>query len=186
MKWIIAIVLSTIMFSVAATAQEMAIVRDGVRIQGRKIDDTTWLFNVGGQEFLLMQKSWVEALSKKVELLENDLTRSEKVIAAKDTLLKRFETYEQKADAHIEVQKELINTADSLYTGYKSLYHDLKKIAGLSTFALTAGVGLIDPPGASWRPVGSLGVGINNWMAQFQFGKEYRGLVVGVRWPVGF
>ncbi|HEX9652138.1 MAG TPA: hypothetical protein VGA99_00375, partial [bacterium] len=92
--------------------------------------------------------------------------------------------YQQRADDHIKVQQQLISTADSLYTGYKSLYHDLKKITGLNTLSLIAGVGLIDPPGASWRPVGSFGVGINNYLTQFQFGKDYKGLVVGVRWPV--
>lgn len=154
------------------------------RITGRQLDAQTWEFEINGQPFLLMKKEVVAALSKKIELLENDKTLYEKVIAAKDTLLNRFENYQQRADHHIAVQQKLIVTADSLYTGYKSLYNDLKKITGLNTLSLVAGVGLIDPPGASWRPVGSLGVGINNYVAQFQFGKEYKGLVVGVRWPV--
>lgn len=154
------------------------------RITGRQIDAETWEFQINGESFLLLKKDVVAALSKKIDLLENDKTFYEKVIAAKDTLLDNFETYQQKADKHIEVQQKLISTADSLYAGYKSLYNDLKKITGLNTLSLVAGVGLIDPPGASWRPVGSLGVGINNYVAQFQFGKEYKGLVVGVRWPV--
>ncbi len=154
------------------------------QIAGRQLDAETWEFTINGEPFLLLKKNVVADLAKKIELLENDKTLYEKVIAAKDTLLNRFENYQQKADDNIQAQQKLIATADSLYSGYKSLYTDLKKITGLNTFSLTAGVGLIDPPGASWRPVGSLGVGINNYLAQFQFGKEYKGLVVGVRWPL--
>ncbi len=154
------------------------------RIAGRQLDGGNWEFLIDGAPYLLMKKEVIADLAKEIELLKNDKELCEKVIAAKDTLLKRFENYQQKADKHIEVQQKLISTADSLYTGYKSLYHDLKKITGVNTLSLVAGVGLIDPPGASWRPVGSLGVGINNYVAQFQFGKEYKGLVFGVRWPV--
>jgi hypothetical protein len=186
MKSIYLLILLVSMFlPLAALAQPTATLMIGnQQITGRQLDAETWEFIINGEPFLLLKKNVVADLAKKIELLENDKTLSEKIIAAKDTLIRNFENYQQQADRHIEIQQKLIATADSLYSGYKSLYSDLKKITGLNTFSLTAGVGLIDPPGASWRPVGSLGVGINNYLAQFQFGKEYKGLVVGVRWPV--
>lgn len=171
---------------VPAVAQELTLVRGDKTIPGRQIDAESWEFQLDGESYLLVKRAWVQEMARMIEILQSDTARYREILAAKDTLLQKFETFQQKADEHIEVQQRIIKTADTLYTGYKDLYHDLKRLYGLSNFALMAGVGVIDPPGGSWRPVGSIGLGINNWVTQFQIGDDYKGLVVGLRWPFGF
>lgn len=172
---------------VELSAQDLIIKRGDQNIAGRKIDDDNWLFSIEGESFLLMKKVQLDTLVKKYKLLENDLDRTKKVIAAKDTLLEAFSSYEIRAESHIATQKQLINTADSLYVGYKGLYNDLKKMLGLtSTFSVVGGFGVIDPPNAGWRPVVSAGFGVGNWIGQFQLGKDYKGLFFGAQLPLGF
>ncbi len=169
------------------SAQDLTLKRGDQNLSGRKIDENTWLFSIDGVPFLLMKKAELDTLVRKYKLLKNDLDRTNKVIAAKDTLLESFLTYESRADEHIATQKQLINTADSLYVGYKGMYNDLKKMLGLaSTFSIVGGVGLLDPPNAGWRPVVSAGLGVGNWIGQFQYGKDYKGLLFSARLPLGF
>ncbi|MFQ5753713.1 MAG: hypothetical protein ACE5HI_17120 [bacterium] len=173
-------------FCIQTQAQELILMHDQERIQARKLDKSSWSFNIDGEEFLLMKKEDIASLTKQIKLLENDVERFKKVIDAKESLLNAFETYELKADEHIKTQTALIDTAESLYSGYKLLYNDVKKLIGVSTFSFAAGVGWTIPPEAHSRPVGSLGVGYQNWIALYQFGKKYHGISVLYRLPVGF
>jgi hypothetical protein len=180
------ILLIVVMGSIATQtqAQELVLMRGDEIIQGSQIDEDSWSFRIQGEEYLLAKKSLIAELSKKIELLQADTTHLQKIIAAKDTLLKSFDTYEKSAEEHIQTQKELITTADSLYTGYKDLYHDLKRIVGLSTFSLTPGIGILNLTNDDWKLIGSLGIGYHDWLGQFQFGKDYKGIVVGFRWTL--
>ncbi len=167
-----------------AEAQELVLLRGNERLPLTRVDTTSWSVELDGELYLLLPKEVVQTLTKKIRLLQNDVERYTRILAAKDSLLAAFGDFQSKAEKHIETQEELISTADSLYTGYKSLYKDLKRLAGLSTIWLSAGVGLVDPPGGSWRPVGSLGLGFNNWTASFEFGKSYRGISMRGRLPL--
>lgn len=184
MRIIILFLFVMITISLQSQAQELVLLRENQRFEATQVDEDSWKFLIESEEFSLVKSSLIIELNKKIEILQADTTRLHKIIRAKEDLLESFENYEEKADAHIRVQEELITTADSLYTGYKDLYTDLKRITGLTTFALTGGVGLIDPPGDTWRPIGSLGARINTWSGQLQFGKEYWGVLVGVQWSL--
>ncbi|RME01784.1 MAG: hypothetical protein D6814_00850 [Calditrichaeota bacterium] len=164
----------------------MVLKRGGESIPVVQVDEKIWLVKLDGEDFFLIQRSVVDSLTKKIAIKSAIIEHHEKVIATQDMLLKQYEAFEKAAREHIETQKALITTADSLFRGYKSLYKDAKKLLGLSNYAILFNVGLVDPPGGSWRPVGAVGVGINRWQAQYQFGSDFRGVLVGVRWSFGF
>lgn len=168
------------------TAQSMKLIRGNEAFPISKIEENIWLVQIDGEDYLILPRSKVDSLTKKVLTQKAIIERHEKVLAAQDSLLKKYESFNLAAKEHIATQEKLIQKADSLYVGYKSLYNDLKKAIGLFRFGLTAGIGLVNPPEISWRPVGSLGITIDNWHAQYQFGKNYSGLIVGIRWPFGF
>jgi len=155
---------------------------NGQTISGSQIDADSWSFVIGGEKFMLLKRDLVVGMSEHIEILEADSLRLEKIIAAKDHLLAGFEAYEKSADEHIEVQKELVATSDSLYAGYKNLYHDLKQIMGVSTFALNPGLGLIYD--GRWKFTLALGVDYRSWTGQFQFGDHCGGLILGIRLPI--
>lgn len=169
-----------------AHAQDLVVKRGNESMTAAKVDEKIWLVRLDGEDYFILQRSTVDTLTKRIALKDAVIERHEKVLAAKDTLLVKYAAFEQKANAHIDTQKKLITTADSLYRGYKSLYTDFKRFAGLSNYALAVGIGLADLPGNAWKPMFSLGGGYRNWQAQYQFGKDYRGIVVGYRLPFGF
>jgi len=164
----------------AAPAQDLVVRRGNENLPAVKVDEKIWLLRLDGEEYFILQRSTIDTLTKRIAIKDAVIARHEKVLAAQDTLLRKYTVFEKAANEHIDTQKKLITTADSLYTGYKSLYEDLKRLIGLSSFAVTAGVGLADPPGGGWRPIGTLGVGLQNWWAQYQFGKDHRGIMVGL------
>jgi hypothetical protein len=167
----------------ASTAQDLVVQRGANTFRAVKVDEKVWLLQLDGEEYFIIQRSTIDTLTKRIAIKDAVIARHEKVIAAQDTLLRVYAGFEQAANVHIENQKQLITVADSLYTGYKSLYSDLKDLIGLTNLALTASVGLADTPDSNWRPIGSIGLGYNRWLAQYQFGKDFKGLLVGFHWP---
>ncbi len=163
----------------ASYGQDLVVRRGNETLAATKVDDKIWLLRMDGEEYFILQRGTVDTLTKRIAIKEAVIQRHEKVLAAQDTLLRKYGVFESAANEHIAVQKELITKADSLYTGYKSLYNDLKKVIGLTSFAVTGSFGLVDPPGGGVRPVGAIGVSFQHWLAQYQFGKEFRGVMVG-------
>lgn len=174
-----------ICIGITAHAQDLIVKRGNENLQAAKVDDKIWLLRMDGEQYFILQRSTVDSLTKKIAMQKAIITRHEKVLAVHDTLLNKYTFFEQAADKHISTQNKLITTADSLYNGYKSLYSDLKRAVGLSTYSLIPGVGLIHTPANKWRPIGAIGVGYYNWLAQYQFGKDYYGILIGFRWSFG-
>lgn len=171
--------------AISAFGQDLVVKHGTENLPAIKVDDKIWLLRMDGEEYLILQRGTVDSLTKKIAVQKAIIARHEKVLAINDTLLNKYTNFEQAADTHISNQKKLIVTADSLFKGYKSLYSDLKRALGLSTYSLVPGVGLVHTPENKWRPVGSIGVGYYNWLAQYQFGKDYYGVLVGFRWSFG-
>lgn len=167
-------------------AQDLIIKRNTQSIPAVKVDEKIWHATIDGEEFFLLPRATVDSLTKKIFKQKAIIEHHETVMAVTDSLIKKYENFEQRANTHIQDQKLLISVADSLYIGYKELYKDLKQVVGISTYSLIGGVGLVNPPGRNWQPVGSLGVGYYNWQAQYQFGNDYHGIIVGFRWNLGF
>ena len=160
-------------------SQDLTVRRGAETLTATKVDDKIWLLRMDGEEYFILQRSTVDTLTKRIAIKDAVIERHEKVLAAQDTLLGKYATFENAANQHIAVQKALIDTAETLYTGYKSLYNDLKKVIGLTSFAVTGSFGLVDPPGGSVRPVAAIGVSFQHWLAQYQFGKDFKGVMVG-------
>ncbi|MFQ5602816.1 MAG: hypothetical protein ACE5HS_06065 [bacterium] len=169
-----------------AAAQELIIQRGDQSFPVEKRTANLWYVQMDGKDYYLMERRIADRRSKIIDSLKAVIERHEKVLAINDTLLAKYSTFEKNANEHIAAQKELLSTADSLYLGYKAIYNDLKKAIGWTTFSLTGGVGWADPPESRSRPMVSLGVGFQNWIALYQVGKNYNGLSVLYRLPLGF
>jgi hypothetical protein len=166
--------------------QDLTIKKGTQNVPAIKVDDKIWHAKIDGEDFLLLPRATVDSLTKKILKQKVIIEHHESVMAANDSLIKKYENFEQRADMHIQDQKLLIKTADSLYVGYKGLYKDLKRVVGLSTFAIIGGTGLVNLPGRSWQPVASIGLGYHRWQAQYQLGSDYHEIIVGFRWNLGF
>jgi hypothetical protein len=180
------ILLLIIFLSWQIYGQDLIIKKNSQNIPAVKVDEKIWHAKIDGEEFLLIPRATVDSLTKKILKQKAIIEHHESVMAANDSLIKKYENFEQRADTHIQDQKLLIKTADSLYVGYKGLYKDLKRVVGFSTFAIIGGTGLVNLPGRSWQPVASVGLGYHRWQAQYQLGSDYHEIIVGFRWNLGF
>lgn len=171
---------------VAVHAQDLEVKRASENLRTDQVGEKIWLVRMDGENYYLLQKSVVDSLTEKINIKNAIIERHEKVLAIKDTLLAKYAVFEKAANTHIDTLKKLTVVSENLFKGYKSLYADLKRFAGLSTYALTVGIGLADLPGENWKPMFSVGGDYRNWMAQYQFTKDYRGILVGFRWPFIF
>jgi hypothetical protein len=166
-------------------AQQLTLTGNNMIVTGNQVDKNSWYFDMNDSVMILMNMKDFNKLIAEIEYLRADTAKTRRIIDVNNDLISKYENYEAKADSHIVVQEKLIDTADSLYKGYKDLYSDLKKIYGISTFSLIPGVGLLDLPSEDRRTfVGSIGVEYNKWQGQFQLGKNYKAIVVGLRIPV--
>ncbi|HKJ67447.1 MAG TPA: hypothetical protein VKA68_05785 [bacterium] len=178
-------VLVILAMAVHVKAQQLTVRYQGQTVPVRQVSEDSWEITLDGTPYILLLKSDLADLAKKAELQQAEIERHEKVIEALNNTIEKYETYRKAADQHIQTQKALINTADSLYKGYQSLYQDLKRFAGLSPLAVIGGAGVINPPNSGIGVVGSLGVRYQNWIGQYQFGKGYQGFMVGVQYSFG-
>ena len=170
----------------ATAGQPLEIRRSGETLPTENKGDGLWHVQIDGEDYFLLKKSMVDTLTKRIAQKDAIIARHEAVLAAQDTLLAHYATFEEAANTHIDTLEALVVVADTLYRGYKGLYTDLKKLIGFSTFALHGGVGVANLPDDDVRLVGTLGLGYREWWAQAQIGRGYQGFTVGIRWPFGF
>ncbi len=181
------LVLFVVLFGCSAMfGQEVTVHVDAEPILTREIEPGVWFVKLGDEDYLLLRRSAVDALTRRIDSLRAVVEHNQKIIAAQDTLLSSYRIYEERADSHIVVQQALYAVADSLYRGYRDLYADLKRFTGRSTYSLTAGAGLVYLRGNTWKPVAMVGFGFGNWVGQYQIGSGYHGVVAGFRLPFGF
>ena len=169
-----------------ALAQTVVVNVDQRRFPARELEPGIWYVQLDGEEYLLIPRATVDSLTMKIDLLNAKIARDSEVLVVLDSLLRRYQTFQAMADQHIQLQRQLLQAADSLYRGYKGLYRDAKKLIGWSPFSMNLGVGVARFPGDHWRPIGSLGVGYRNWQAHLQIGNDYRALIIGMQWSPGF
>lgn len=168
----------------ATYAQDVIIKYDGQNLQVVKERDKIWKVIIDGEEYLLLPQEIIAGLSKKIEDQKAVIEHRDTLLAIQKRLIQGYERFENAANEHISNQEKIIEKADELYTGYKSLYSDLKKISGLSKYSILAGVGLAQVTENEWKPIVSFGFGYRNWYAQYQLRKNYGCLVVGFRLPL--
>ena len=168
-------------------AQDVSIKWNGQTFPARNVGNGIYAVHVDGKELLILPKITVDSLLQKIELLTVENERHRKVLGAQDSLLNAYSTFEQRAKQHIAVQKTLIATVDSLYIGYQQLYQRARKLIGYGKYALWGQL-IVAQWGspAETHPLGSLGIGFENWMIGYQFGAQFQGIAIGIRWPVGW
>ncbi len=168
-------------------AQDITLVKQGQVYPVRDAGNGIYAVMFEGQPFLIIAQSTVDSLLKKIEQLTAENNRHRRVLAAQDSLLKAYQNFELHARQQVQLQKQLIATADSLYMGYQQLYQRARQLVGYGKYALWGQVTIAhwgEPPAT--RPLGSLGIGFENWIVGYQFGQQFQGITIGIRWPVGW
>ncbi|MDX1619009.1 MAG: hypothetical protein R3224_09505 [Balneolaceae bacterium] len=170
--------LCLMLFFGAASFAQTRITIEGKTINGREARENIWVFEDSEDSLITIRRQMYRDLTQKIRELQLEGERLEKIIQAKDELIEAFENYEGAADAHIRTQAELIETADSLYLGYKDLYRDLKSIYGINTVSLLLGTGAFNFDRTEWNAVGSVGVAYKRYEGTVDFGltRSYFGL----------
>ena len=125
-------------------------------------------------------------LLKKIEQQQAVEAYYQQIQRHTERLLQKYQRFSEAAQRHVALQQQLVDTTTALYEGYQSMYHDLKRIMGMSNLAVIMTLGVVDASGAGWQPVGGIGVALRTWQASYRFGRRYRGVEVGLRWPLGF
>jgi len=165
---------------------QTSITIDGRTISGSEADEDIWLFQDEQDTLITLKFEEYQALNRRIEELLLTEERLEKIIEAKDELIDAFENYETRADEHIRTQSDLIETADSLYTGYKDLYEDLKSIYGIQTFSLVVGTGAYNFDQSDWHALFSVGAAYKRYEGTVDIGldRSYFGLNLRYSIPV--
>ncbi len=166
--------------------QELRVFYDDEELHVNRMNDKRWEIIIGEDTLLVLEKSDFSGLIEQYRLLEVEIELRDSIIASHERRLEAFEQYQEHADEHINVQREIVAAADSLFHGYRSLYNDLKQLVAAPRLGLTGGVGLVNLEKDIWRPVGMLGIQYQRWNIQYQVGRRYHGMLLGFQLPVLF
>ncbi len=180
-RYILGLIL-LIQLSGFASGQELTVQYNDELAPVRQLDSASWEVTLDGEPYIVLRKSDLTELARRAELQEAELERYKTVTASLDSSLEAYKQYREAADQHIETQQRLIQTADSLYLGYQSLYEDLKRFSGLTSWSIMAGLGVLNPPQSNILMSGMVGVRYQSWLGQFHFGKKTQGVLVGFQY----
>jgi len=174
-------------------AQDLTVSRDGQAQTVRSMGENRWSVMIDGQEFLLVEKAFVNELVTQGRLLDAEsrekdveIERLRRIVEEKDRYIARLERETEAAATHIADMRALSDTQKNLIGEYRDQVRDLKKLANIHRFAFEFSAGLADLPNDDYSPMGSVGVEIDRWTAKFQLGDNFTGFLVGLRLPFGF
>jgi len=171
------------LFLPQASAQQLFVQRGSDKFPVRELPDGGRSVVIDGHTYFLVAKEDLTALSAESEALRAKVVRNDTLSAKHDTLLARYSRYESAAETLVTRQDSQIRQAERIQEAYENLYQDLKRLAGLSPWSLIGGVGVLSS-NSDTKLMGSVGVGYQHWLAQYQFAKEYNGVLVGFRLPL--
>ncbi len=163
-----------------ATAQQMYFQRGPDKFPVRDLPDGAKSVVIDGRTYFLVAKEDLAALSSESEALRALVAKNDSLFAKHDALLARYANYEAAAETLTTRQETQMRQAERVHQAYEDLYLDMKRLAGLSPWSLLGGVGVCSS-GADTRLMGSVGVGYQQWLAQYQFARDYSGVIVGFR-----
>lgn len=171
--------LAGLMGALSLYAQDVTLRLAAKTIHGSQVNEQSWYFQDQEDTIIAVSYQVYAELVRQSEEQAAELVMLSEKLQAQDRLINQYEAYESAANSHIEVQKQMISKADSLYIGYRDLYGDLKKLYGRNTFSLIPGVGYMRE-----GVFGSVGLGYKNLQGHFHFSDDYRGVLVGYRIPL--
>lgn len=179
MKYYLTLILALI--ALTLNAQDAKLTINGVEHRGTKVNDGTVDFATANAILVPTEtlKKIIADLKYYKVLAHEDSIK----IAELTKIIDASEKFENSADTLIKSQKAMLLTADSLYTGYKDLYKDLKRLCDINTFSITPGVGLVNIPDINPQVnlVFNLGFEYHKVNLNALIGKKYQGLTVGYR-----
>jgi len=178
-KYYILLLLSILTYT--SQAQDVKLVINGSEYRGIKIEEGKIDFPDANS--ILMPTDALVRILKDLKFLKVVAHEDSIKLAAKDRIIAAYESFEKGADTLVRNQRLMIKTADSLYTGYKSLYSDLKKLCRINSFSVTPGVGLVNIQDytPSVNLVLNVGFEYNKINLNALAGRKFQGLSVGYR-----
>jgi hypothetical protein len=157
---------------------------EGKTIAGGLEEAGMWLFRGEEDTVIALRSSTYRQVMLQTKNQEDSIQYYRRLLAARDSLLARYATYQQRADSLVAVQNQLLTTADTLFLGYRGLYNDLKRVQTRTNFNLTGGIGLnfTGNDNYAFRPYATVGARFFRYQVnthlqldgqQFGFGLNY-------------
>ena len=172
--------LHPLLFFSSASSQPLYLQRGSEKIPFRDLPDGGKSVVIDGRVYLLVAKDDLATMTEESEAFRALARKNDTLSATFDTLLDRTARYEATAETIVTRQDAQLAQAEKIIRTYDDIYSDLKRLAALSPWSVTAGIGVqtvdTDP-----KLMGSLGLGYQHWVAQYQFAKQYSGILVGFR-----
>ena len=161
-------------------AQPMVLQRGSEKFPVRELPDGGRSVTIDGRTYFLVSKEDLSALSAESEVLRAVVNKNDTLFAKHDALLSRYARYEEAAESLVTRQQMQIQQSEAITHAYHDVYEDLKRMAGISPWSLSAGIG-VQSFDSDARMMASLGIGYQHWVAQYQFASKYNGVLVGFR-----
>ena len=180
MKTLFSLFLCLCLYLSSVSAQPLFLQRGSEKFPVRDLPDGGKSVVIDGRTYFLVAKEDLAALSADSEALRALVTKNDTLFAKHDSLLARYARYEDAAGTLVTRQESQILQAEKINKAYDDLYNDLKRLAGMSPWSITGGIG-VQSFDSDTRLMGSLGIGYQHWVAEYQFAKNYVGVLVGFR-----
>ena len=177
MLMVISLVLGS---TIPCPTQTMVLHRGSEKFPVRELPDGGRSVVLDGRTYFLVAKEDLAALSAEAEVLRALVTKNDTLFAKHDALLSHYARFEESAETLVRKQESQIEQAESINKAYNELYNELKRIAGMSPWSITGGIG-VQTFDTDARIMGALGFGYQHWTAQYQFAQNYNGVLVGFR-----
>ena len=163
-----------------ASAQQMFLQRGSDKFTVRDLPDGGRSVVIDGRTYFLVPKEDLSALSAESEALRALVSKNDTLFARHDALLVRYSHYESAAETLVTRQESQIRLAEQINKNYEDLYNEMKRLTGRSSWSVAGGVG-VQSFESDTRLMASLGIGYQHWIAQYQFAKNFNGVLVGFR-----
>jgi hypothetical protein len=164
----------------SASAQQLFLQRGSERFPVRDLPDGGKSVVIDGQTYFLVAKEDLTALSAESESMRALVAQNDTLLAKHDAVLARYSNYENAAETLITRQESQVQQAEKINQAYNELMNELKRLAGMNPWSIAGGVG-VQSFDSQTKLMASLGVGYQHWVAQYQFAKNYSGVLVGFR-----
>ena len=164
----------------SAFGQSLYVLRGTERFPVRDLPDGGKSVVIDGRTYFLVSKDDLSTLSAESEALRALSTKNDTLFARNDSLLARYSRYEDASETLIARQGSQLVQAEKMNKAYEDLYEDLKRLAGVSPWSIAGAVG-VQSFDSDTRIMAALGIGYQHWTAQYQFAKNYNGILVGFR-----
>lgn len=166
-------------FVLSSRAQQLRV--KGKVINGTEAQPNYWVFSdskdtivaLDYKELLAITDS-IKKLTFQVEFLKSEMERQNRKITA-------YKEANERAETHINNQKNIISHSDSLIKGYKSIYNDLKAIYNKRKFGLLIGAGTYKYSQENASYLFDAGFEYNKMQIGYQFGDNFKGLTIRYR-----